>query len=324
MDKKQRKIFHHGIKQLNKRRNWCFWPKGQCSEAAIRAHSVQNARILELLCHNGHVVMPQRKFDRETRLNIEFRPVGRNVATTFTGLCAKHDRELFSIIENDSIKLTDDQHLFLLAYRAVLKEAHDSTKAMVDTHMTYSKGIELGEWPSEVPSDFGIHDLRMKILAYQTSLVRNCFDKAYRNSAWDAVDHRVFYCQSRPAVAVNSMFTTDFCSNVTDDAPAYTMLNIFPEDSRTTAVVFSFLSEDRTQAEIAFGDIWSQKERYDQQYQLSKLILKNAGNFVISPVFYEGFEEKKIKTILRYFIKNLGEQSYDLEDPDLFLFWPIS
>lgn len=323
MNKERSKVFSCLVEQLNKRRNWCFWPREQCNNAAIRAHSVQNARILDRLCHNGHVVMPKIKLGRKTGLDIEFRPVGRNIATTFTGLCAKHDRALFSPIENDSIKLTDRQHLFLLAYRAVLKEAYDSTKAMVDTHLTYFKGIELGLWPGDVPSDAGIHDLDMKILAFQTFLVRGFFDEAYRNSDWDAVDHKVFYCQSRPALAVNSMFTTDLPSNVTDTA-AYTMLNIFPEDCRTTAVIFSFLREDRTQAEAAFGDIWSRNERYYQQYQLSKLILKNAGNFAISPMLYEKFEEKKINNIRKYFIKNIGHSSYEMEDPDLFLFWPIA
>ena len=322
MNKERRKIFHCLVEQLHKRRKWCFRPGEQCKNAAIRAHSVQNARILDRLCHNGHVVMPQVKLDQKTGLNVEFQPVGRNIATTFTGLCAKHDRELFSPIESHSTNLTDRQHLFLLAYRAVLKEAYDSIKAMVDTHLVFSRGVASGIWPRDVPSGAGIHDLGMKMLAYQTSLVRDFFGKAYRNSDWDAVDHKVFYCQSRPAVAVNSMFTTDLPSNVTDTA-AYTMLNIFPEDCRTTAVIFSFLSEDRNQVEAAFGDIWSHSERYYQQYQLSKLILKNAGNFVLSPELYEKFEQKKIDAIRTYFFRNIGHSSYHMEDPSLFLFSPI-
>lgn len=73
--------------------------------------------------------------------------MGRNNATTFTGLCADHDADLFRPIDTNEIDLSSDEHLFLLSYRAVLKEAYMTRKSAIDTQLTYQRGIEGGLLP---------------------------------------------------------------------------------------------------------------------------------------------------------------------------------
>jgi hypothetical protein len=75
--------------------------------------------------------------------------VGRNNATTFTGLCGKHDHELFNSIETGPIEVADHRHLFLLAYRTVLFEAHSSRKAAVDTQLSFLKAVERNLYPKD-------------------------------------------------------------------------------------------------------------------------------------------------------------------------------
>ena len=59
-----------------------------------------------------------------------FKSVGRNDATTFTGLCSEHDRRMFEPIDKATINVLDEEHLFLFAYRSVLRELHaDATGA---------------------------------------------------------------------------------------------------------------------------------------------------------------------------------------------------
>src|SRR4029077_17430376 len=77
----------------------CLPPSMDCEDEPIRAHSIQNARVLDLVQTDGHVLMPRYKLGRG-ELKLEFAKVGRNDATTFTGLCAKHDSELFKEIDN--------------------------------------------------------------------------------------------------------------------------------------------------------------------------------------------------------------------------------
>jgi hypothetical protein len=169
------------------------------------------------------------------------------MATTFTGLCSNHDRELFRDIEVHSIDVTDSKHLFLLAYRAVLKEAHDSIKAAADIQLTYQKGIEKGVFPAE-PCAPGMLAVEHMIAAFLVDEVKQRFDEALLNTNWNRIGHEVMELTSERSLAVNSMFSTGIYSEDTD-AAAFVTLNVFPYNGKTI-VIFSFLEENRREALI--------------------------------------------------------------------------
>ncbi len=321
MNKVRKELFGYSMQQLSTRRDWCFWPKEECTQKAVRAHSVQNSRVLDLLCRDGHVIMPKLDLSAGKPPNCVFRPVGRNLATTFTGLCMNHDREMFRPIEMNSIRISDLQHLFLLAYRAVLKEAHDTRKSMIDLRLSFERGVANGIYPRDEPSPAGMLSLNHMMAAFQVEEVRERFDEAYRSNDWGYVDHRWFLIPSRPTVAVNSMFSTGLYSKALDGS-AFVMLNVFPITRDQTAVVFSYIAEQKDEAMTAFGNIWT-VERYHQQYELSKLILRKAFNTAIAPNFFDTFTVQRKETIQEYFTRNSCNHSFDLDDPGLFLFWPI-
>ena len=265
--------------------------------------------------------MPRLDLTADKPPEIFFQPVGRNRATTFTGLCGNHDRELFRTIESNSLHTSNSQHLFLLSYRAVLMETHASRKSAIDLGLSYLKGVERGIYPKEEPSPPGMLALEHMNGAYLVEEVKTRYDKAYLIDAWDVVGHQVFFIASRPGLVVNSMFSTDLYSEVLD-APAFVTLNVFPVTNIQTAVVFSFIAEQKSEAENAFGYIWASGGQY-QQYELSKLILRKAQNVAIAPDLFDTFTEQRKETIRQYFIRSMAGQSFELEDPNLFLFWPI-
>ena len=266
-------------------------------------------------------MMPQFEPAADKPPEIFFRPVGRNLATTFTGLCGNHDRELFRTIEANPLQTSDSQHLFLLSYRAVLMEAHASRKSAIDLQLSFQKGVERGVYPKEEPSPPGELAAEHMVGAYLVEDVKTRLDKAYLIDDWDAVSHQVFFIASRPALAVNSMFSTNRYSEVLD-APAFVTLNVFPVTHDQTAVVFSFIAEQKSEAVDAFGYIWSSGGHY-QQYELSKLILRKAQNVAIAPDFSDTFTEQRREIVRQYFIRNMAGHSFELEEPGLFLFWPI-
>ena len=265
--------------------------------------------------------MPQIDLAVDKPPEIAFRPVGRNHATTFTGLCGNHDHELFRTIEMNALQISDSQHLFLLSYRAVLMEAHATRKAMIDVQLSYQRGVERGVYPKEEPSPVGMFAIEQMMVAFQIENVKTVFDKAYLIDAWDVIDHQVFSIPSHPALALNSMFSTNLYSEVLE-APAFVTLNVFPVTHDQTAAVFSFIAEQKSEAEAAFGYIWMADGQY-QQYELSKLILRKAQNVAIAPDLFDMFTEQRKEIVRQYFMRNVASQSFELEDPDLFLFWPI-
>lgn len=315
--KVRREVFGYGMKQLASSYELCLWPGDKCENRPIRAHSVQNQRVLNLLCETGKVVMPKLEVGFDQPPNIVFRKVGRKNATTFTGLCGKHDHAIFKPIETKPIDINKAEHLFLLAYRAVLKETHAVRKSAVDLQLSYQKGTEKGLFPKDEPSPPGMLAVEQMMAAYLVEAEKVEMEKAYLTKTWDRVSHEVAEIAGRPTIAVNSMFTTGIYSEVTD-APAFVMLNVFPRNG-TTVVVYSYLKEHRLQAQQAFGHIWSASGHYSH-YLLSKLILMKCENLVISPSFYELLPEHQKEAIAEFFMRNSCGHTFDNDDPRLFLF----
>jgi hypothetical protein len=138
--------------QSKKEYNKCLWPKSDCTENCIKAHSIQNGQILDQLASNNHVVMAVPKQNLNTGPEIEFKQVGRKQATTFTGLCQKHDSELFRPIDINEFDVSNQQQKFLIAYISVLRELHTRIKAAIDlqtfyidSQTIYQKIVELGK-----------------------------------------------------------------------------------------------------------------------------------------------------------------------------------
>jgi hypothetical protein len=137
----RRRLFGEGVSHLKQKYEICLFPGTECSSPAIAAHSVQNNGILDRLAHDGHVISPRMEVTFSSQPpNYAFERIGRNRATTFTGLCSQHDTELFKPIDTAVIDLESTEHLFLLAYRSVLKEAHATRKSVVDTQGLYKLG----------------------------------------------------------------------------------------------------------------------------------------------------------------------------------------
>jgi len=135
--------------QSKKEYKQCLWlrPKFHCNKDCIKAHSIQNRQILDQLASKNHVVMavPKQNLNTETGPEIEFKQVGRNQATTFTGLCQKHDSELFRPIDINEFDVSNEQQKFLIAYRSVLRELHTRIKAAIDSQTSYQESVELGK-----------------------------------------------------------------------------------------------------------------------------------------------------------------------------------
>ena len=95
----------------------------ECDRSAIRAHSIQNARIIDLLAKDGHVIAPRMNITKEGPA-VNFELIGRNQASTFTGMCNAHDTEMFSPLESKELNFNDQEQLFLLAHRSATRELH--------------------------------------------------------------------------------------------------------------------------------------------------------------------------------------------------------
>lgn len=207
---------NHIFKQFGKKLIRCFWGPYDCNKEAIRAHSIQNRRVIDVLARNGHVVMPQSKTDFEKGPQIFFEEIGRNKATTFTGLCSYHDNELFKPIDDKEIDLTNKEHLFLLSYRSLYREVHATAKVAIDVQSGYSKGIEIGKFNQNCKDPPMMFATEKLIAAHSVHMHKLYCDQIYLKKDWGQFEHKCYVLDiEKPIIAVSSFFSSGSYSKAT-------------------------------------------------------------------------------------------------------------
>ena len=301
---------------INTRFTRCLEPSESCQAEPINAHSIQNSRILELLAENGHVLRFGLKHDRGVP-SVSLERVGRNKASTFEGLCSKHDQEIFRPIDTEPVDLENAEHLFLLAYRSVLRELHTVIQAAVKFHLNFRAAVERGAVRSDIPTPQGVAATDWMMNAYDCYEYKKKFDDVLLNDRFDGVEHRsLFFPDAPPSIAVSALFSLDDIE--WPDDVARIALNVFPV-KEGTHVVFSYLSEERPYAHQLLGRIL-EADGYYQRDLISRLILQNTENFVLAPAHFGTWSKEKKDAVEKFFLATIMENNPDHDDPQLYLF----
>lgn len=105
---------------------------GDCSGKIISAHTVSVGAALKHIAEDRHVLGYKLGFKELTEANGLILPkkLGIKQASTFYGFCAKHDKELFSCIENEEFQGRPDQ-CSTLAFRVAAKEYYAKRSSQV-------------------------------------------------------------------------------------------------------------------------------------------------------------------------------------------------
>lgn len=111
----------------------CIHPnKNKCSGNIIKAHAIQNNRVLSKLAVNGMV----QTMDGVSNLMFQdAQSKGRKIATTFTGFCAYHDKSLFQDIEDREFEANPKQ-IFSYTYRTFAWHYHKKIEQFKRTELT--------------------------------------------------------------------------------------------------------------------------------------------------------------------------------------------
>jgi hypothetical protein len=303
--------------------NWkfgkCLEPSLECDGAAIRAHSIQNAGALDLLAEDGHVVTPSISVSAAGP-EIVFKRVGRNNASTFTGMCGAHDAALFRPIDTQALDLANAEQSFLLAYRSVTRELHAVMEAAGKVQTAYKDRIERGLDDPTKMSPAALTATANLLKAYETYEYRRIhFDAVLETRAFGDVVHDVIeFDDQKPVLALSSMFS--FLDLPGPEDFARCVLNVVAPLSPTkTAVIFSYAKGDAAPVRARLDRILKGNGAY-QRYELSRLILEHIENFVLAPSHVEGWGEARARKIILAFHTNVIGGGSVPEDSDMMLF----
>ena len=256
--------------------------------------------MLDALAEEGHVVMYKTdRVDRGRRVRARFKRVGSNDATTFAGLCAQHDTELFAPIDQRPLNLEDSEQLFLLAYRSILRQAHAIPTAARAVERVREKRARL-ELPE--PGEAAVEGRPVRSLRHDVEPMgeeKRAYDQAYLDGRFEDVEHEIAWTpHSLPSLAVSSFFSIGYNSWSSQNMPV--ALNVFPHDGRH-AIVFSFRKPSKV---ITQGLVFALKRTTGEERfrAVSLLVLKNSDNFVLRLSLYNSFGEAQKQVMRDYFL----------------------
>lgn len=310
-----KKLFYSSIgSEFNK----CLERSMECGNKAIRAHSVQNSNVLDLLCEDGHVIQIKLKVAGDDAPEPEFKYIGRNRATTFTGLCSEHDSDIFREIDTVEIDVSNSRQLYLLAYRSILRELHATMHAARMIQGAYQQRVEMGLDPKGQPSVAGLEAVFQMMKSWRTYRYRCKYDQLDEAGSYENIVHFTKELKTSEAtLAASVLFGIGKYTNEEDLVGV--ALNIVPLNENKTVVIFSYLKEHEPEVKNAFPVLY-EAEGYYFGYFVSKLLLEYGENLVLSPRYYNAWSEEKRISILEYFTKTLLEDEHEKESEHLFLF----
>lgn len=295
----------------------CLAPGMKCDGRAIRAHSIQNSRVLDLLAVGGHVVRPKLRVNAQGP-SVEFAKVGKNSATTFTGLCADHDATLFRALDAQVFNSKSEEHLFLLAYRSVTREVHTCMEGAIRVQSSYRKLVERGIEDAKRITQASIMATGQLMKAYETYQYRaTYFDEPLLATTYDTIQHDVIEFECRPVLAVASLFSFPIIHRHNDLVRC--VLNVFPTSRARTVVVFSYAKDDAALARGALAPLFAASGDY-QKYELSKLVIERVENFVVSPHQFVAWGFDKSAAIAEAFASTIMDDKPLPDDPILMMF----
>lgn len=294
----------------------CLHYSMDCPKDAIRAHSIQNGKVLDLLQREHHVIFPKHKIV-EGKAMAEFGLIGRNQASTFTGLCADHDTELFKLADTHPLDTGNKEQLNQYAYRAVMREFHTCVEEGGRFFALEADNIKNGVTKPNTPNAAGIAAIEFSMRAWRVFRYRTKnFDTPTLEGKDPPVEHHIIELENqKPTVAVSSLFSVGKEQN--DDIVGV-MLTVVPVSAAKTAAIVSYATAQSKAVKNALPKMFDANA--DKKKELSEIILQRIENFVLGPVFYDGWTEEKKKNVQKFFNDSATKTMEPPAGQDLLLF----
>ncbi|MGX7078401.1 SEC-C metal-binding domain-containing protein [Globicatella sanguinis] len=253
----------------------CLHPKKEeCSENIIKAHSIQNNKVLSKISKNGNVIMPIPKSDNPFQLTTEY---GRKRATVFTGFCGHHD-QMFSPIEDFDFNYEIKQ-VFLYIYRAFAVEYHRKMEGLKQQE-------EMKKFTTDSIIDYT--QLGFTLAKRDMEKDKEVFDAAILNNEFNVLNYVVYEFDKEINFAATGFLTPidDLNGNKIQSLSDYDAkmsnlyFSVFPEENKSYAIV-AVLKNDELLADYVTSLKGLTQE--EEKNFINYLIIKGTENLVINP-----------------------------------------
>lgn len=241
-------IYEYGMVSKKAKIKQCIHPnKDKCSGGIIKAHAIQNNRVLSKLAVNGMV----QTVDGVSNLMFQgAQSKGRKVATTFSGFCSYHDKTLFQAIEDREFEGTQQQ-IFLYTYRTFAWHYHKKLEEINKNSLARNLAIE-HKLPAMTRenNEMDIYQNNLIMCALENQEKLEEFNQYLLNEKYSQVRFAIWELSYEVQFAVSTMLEIehDILGNVMNNLhvpkPLKSIyLNIFPGKEKSFCI-WSWLKND--------------------------------------------------------------------------------
>lgn len=287
----------------------CLAPQKDCEGSIVSAHTLSASLMLRPLSRDGKIYALKPQLPPPPGQNpMGFALRGISETSVFNGFCSKHDKSLFAPVEDSPIICSKEQ-FFVLAYRAVAKEAYLKRRQ--------AEGLPT---PEEIKRVYGFSEelqFSDQALLHQAASLRGAEEVERLKSRLDShllscdygrIETTVFQFSSPPPISASFVYAPDFDfeGNYLQDFEdlntdlSHLMVTLFPalgggllllshEDTANEAPR-RLIASLRAQADITSSSVW--------------LIACQTENFAISPEWFESLSEEMRESFKKGFYSN--------------------
>lgn len=310
----------------------CLMANENCRGRLCRSHSIQHKRVLQSIASQNQVYLFKPRPSTGFRLS----RVGIRTATTFTGFCEHHDRELFAAIDfgdGRTFDPTSKEQTVLLSLRAVAMEYWKKLNMEKLHHLLVSCAasgdlerlqqilnldeMHARQFASSVDDSARPYLEGIRIGVRRLSRVYESLLSQTHKGKFHLSVVRVYAMEGTGSVATSSAFMPEYDFKGIKLLPLhpyvdpyYVALNVIPLDGRTWV---AFLWHRRFSAQLS--SLFSQLDEMsatERAMVLSKMIVVHCENVALAPHYVEGLDEDIRLAIEEAFSRTVLEASpYD-------------
>lgn len=279
----------------------CITKNNQCSERIIKAHSIQNNRILNKLSKNGLVL--HFNFGN-VNFPFKFEEMGRKKASTFSGFCSFHDQSIFDPIDNYAYAKGNKEQEFLYAFRSFAR-GYATKRTAVNLINRMDKLLPEDEYGTLPPGKKIAYGIQRTMNDFERC--KNIFYNSLQSKSYYRIETDVIVFDSEYSFAVSAAFYLlgDLSGKLKNDplnpskyiAPFF--LTVFP-DCGKTFVLMSYFKKDKEIYSFLKNQVVNNTEE-QQKIIISNMIVMNTENIVFSPDKFNCMPKEEIETFYKIY-----------------------
>ena len=287
--------------------------KDECDKKIIDAHTLSKSLSLKPISYKGEVIaVNNNPFTLEQNQgSLSFIPVGISKASIFNGFCAKHDKLIFSPIENEEFIPTKTS-LFLQVYRVVCMERFQKMINVKQREKTLEiQKRQLESLKGSIPDNE--FENKMSFLEFFiTSAIKSVdlgcrgmislkekLDTLYLNEDHSRIRHKVFILKdikivSGSHIVVEMDFNNNMLQNFhTEDELEGITFNCIATSENNGFLFFSWF-DGNVNAEKLMRSLENKKQKNDL---LLEFLYSYSENIFSSPLWWNGLNEEQRQTL---------------------------